>query len=127
MTNEGLDIIFRNNTNFKQGKFGHWEFEVNDRRLICVSDTNHNRMRIITPIAELSQLQSEHIMKCLDANFHTALDTKYAASNGVLWGVFMHPLKELTREQVLDAISQVYATGHTFGTSYSSSNLYFPS
>lgn len=83
-------------------------------------------MRIISPITEVTEISSEQILKCMEANFHTALDTKYAISNGVLWSVFIHPLKELSQKQVIDAISQVYSSVRTFGTTYSSSNLIFP-
>ena len=83
-------------------------------------------MRIISPITETSKITAEQIFKCMEANFHTALDIKYAISNDILWSAFIHPLKELSQKQVIDAISQVYSSVKTFGTSYSSSNLIFP-
>ena len=83
-------------------------------------------MRFMAPIIETDKLTPNEINKCLEANFHTALDIKYAISDGILWSVFMHPLKELTERQVEDAIQQVYAGAQNFGSSYSSSNLYFP-
>jgi hypothetical protein len=39
--------------------------------------------------------------------------------------VFTHPLKELSREQLLNAIDQVIALSKTFGTTYSSTDLEF--
>jgi len=126
MTNEKLDVIIKNICRIIKGGYGNWEFEMNGTHFICLTDENHNRMRIISPIIEISKIRSEQLMKCMEANFHTALDTKYAISNGILWSVFIHPLKELSQKQVIDAISQVYSTVKTFGTSYSSSNLIFP-
>ena len=126
MTNEELDAIIKNLSKVKRGVYGNWEFEIDRIRFICLTDTNFNRMRIISPIAELSTINSDQILKCMEANFHTALDTKYAISNGVVWSVFIHPLKELTQNQVIDCISQVYSSVKTFGSSYSSSNLIFP-
>ncbi len=126
MTNEALDVIFKNLSTLIQENLGNWEFEIDKTRFICLSDTHHNRMRIISPIIESSNLNSAQLLKCMEANFHTALDTKYAISNGILWSVFIHPLGELTEKQVIDAISQVYSSVRTFGTSYSSSNLIFP-
>ncbi len=55
------------------------------------------------------------------------LDAKYAISDEILWAVFIHPLKELSDKQISSAIKQVYSSAITFGTSYSSGNLVFPS
>ena len=60
------------------------------------------------------------------ANFHSALDLKYAISDDVLWSTFIHPLRELTVAQVKDAVSQVYYANRTFGTTYTSTDLVFP-
>lgn len=83
-------------------------------------------MRIISPIAKKEQLTEELITNSLIANFHTALDVKYAISDDVLWSVFTHPLKELSTHQVKDAIIQVYNANITFGTIFSSTSLTFP-
>ena len=126
MTNKELDVIIANISKIIRGRHGNWEFEIDTTQFICLTDEYHNRMRIISPITEVTEISSEQILKCMEANFHTALDTKYAISNGVLWSVFIHPLKELSQKQVIDAISQVYSSVRTFGTTYSSSNLIFP-
>jgi len=102
------------------------QFMYKERPLICVYDENANRMRIISPIVETKNLEEEQLLNMLVANFHSALDVKYALSDEVIWSVFIHPLKELADHQVLDAISQVYAASITFGTSYSSTSLVFP-
>ena len=44
----------------------------------------------------------------------------------MMWCVFIHPLKALSEEQVIDAMSQVYYGAMTFGTTYSSTDLVFP-
>ena len=126
MTNEELDLILKNLSRVTRGTHGNWEFEIDRNRFICLSDKHHNRMRIISSIVEASKIDLAQMVRCMEANFHSALDTKYAISNGILWAVFIHPLKELTEAQVIDAISQVYSTVKTFGTTYSSSNLIFP-
>jgi hypothetical protein len=126
MNNIQLDVIFNELIEDIKGNNGHWQFIVGDTQIICLTDELHNRMRIMTPIIGTDKLTPAQTTKCLEANFHTALDIKYAISDGVVWAVFMHPLKELTKQQVEDAIQQVYAGAQNFGTSYSSSNLYFP-
>jgi len=102
------------------------QFMYMERPLICVYDENANRMRIISPIVETKDLEEEQLLNMLVANFHSALDVKYALSDEVIWSVFIHPLKELADHQVLDAIRQVHAASVTFGTSYSSTGLVFP-
>ena len=94
--------------------------------LICVYDENANRMRIISPIIEKEKLGEEELLNALVANFHTALDVKYALSDEIIWSVFIHPLKELSENQILDAIEQVHTANVTFGTTYSSTALVFP-
>jgi len=126
MDNAQLKTIIQSLADEVQGQDGQWQFKINDRVLICVTDINHNRMRVITPIVEVQKLSADEILNALTANFHTALDVKYAISDDVLWSVFIHPLKELSRDQARDAIEQVYSAAETFGTSYSSTDLVFP-
>ncbi|NAS12108.1 hypothetical protein GTQ38_08860 [Flavobacteriaceae bacterium R33] len=102
------------------------QFLYKERMLICIYDENANRMRIISPIVEREQLEEDQLLNALVANFHSALDVKYALSDEIIWSVFTHPLRELSDHQVLDAIEQVYLAAFTFGTSYSSTNLVFP-
>ena len=102
------------------------QFMYKERPLICIYDENANRMRIITPIIETKDLEEEQLLNMLVANFHSALDVKYALSDEIIWSVFIHPLKELSEHQVLDAIDQVYAASATFGATYSSTDLVFP-
>jgi len=102
------------------------QFLLGERTLYCIHDQNANRMRIITPIVEREKLEEKELLNALVANFHSALDVKYALSDEIIWSVFTHPLKELSDAQVVDAIRQVYAASITFGSTYSSTNLVFP-
>ena len=51
-------------------------------------------MRIISPIAESKSLTEDTIKSALIANFHTALDVKYAVSDGVLLVSFYSSIKK---------------------------------
>lgn len=102
------------------------QFVYKQRPLICVYDETANRMRIISPIIKREEIGEEELLNTLVANFHSALDVKYALSDEIIWSVFIHPLKELQEHQVLDAIKQVHTANITFGTTYSSTNLVFP-
>ncbi len=126
MNNEGLEKVFREFVDTLSGQAGAWEMVVNDQYIICITDESHNRMRIISPIVEVNRMTEEELLNCMKANFHTALDVKYAISDGVLWSTFIHPLKELSEDQVADALAQVYNAAVTFGSSYSSTDLFFP-
>nr|WP_299383491.1 hypothetical protein [Allomuricauda sp.] len=103
-----------------------YQFLFNESMLICVYDENANRMRIISPIVKREEIGEEELLNALVANFHSALDVKYALSDEIIWSVYTHPLKELSEHQVVDAIQQVYAAAITFGSSYSSTNMVFP-
>lgn len=124
--NEVLGNVILKMADSVEGGPGNWRFFIQDRLLICITDENHNRMRIMSPVTDVSALSGEEILNSLLANFHTALDVKYAISDEVLWSVFIHPLKELSEAQIEDAISQVFFAAETFGSTYSSTNLVFP-
>lgn len=101
-------------------------FAFKGRLLMCIFDENANRMRIISPIVEREKIGEKELLNALVANFHSALDVKYALSDEIIWSVFVHPLQELSEHQVRDAINQVYSAAATFGTTYSSTDLVFP-
>lgn len=126
MNNEKMGTILESVSDSIQGQNGQWQFKVKDILLMCITDTKHNRMRIISPITEAKRLDDKLKSAALVADFHTALDVKYAIADDVLWSVYIHPLKELTEAQVRDAVSQVYAANITFGTTFSSTDLVFP-
>lgn len=102
------------------------QFLLKETVLICIYDENANRMRIISPIVKREEIGEEELLNAFVANFHSALDVKYALSDEIVWSVFTHPLMELSEHQVVDAINQVYSAAVTFGSSYSSTNIVFP-
>jgi hypothetical protein len=126
MTNDKLQDIYSSVTDSIEGRLGAWQLQVNDVTLISLTDTKHNRMRIISPISEINLVSDDLLKAALVANFHTALDVKYAITDGILWSVFTHPLKELSEDQVRDALSQVYYANINFGSSFASTSLTFP-
>lgn len=126
MNNETLETIYTSVSDSIQGNNGTWQFFIKNVQLVSITDTNHNRMRIMSPITDSNNLNDELIKATLVANFHSALDVKYAVSNGVLWSVYTHPLKELSKNQVKDAVSQVYYANINFGSTFASTSLVFP-
>ncbi|MBC2843890.1 hypothetical protein H7F21_02205 [Winogradskyella flava] len=126
MTNEKLQEIYTSVSDSIQGETGTWQFHVKDVTMVSITDISHNRMRIISPIVEVTSLKEGLLKAVLMANFHTALDVKYAIADGILWSIFVHPLKELSEDQVRDALSQVYYANVNFGSTYASTSLVFP-
>lgn len=107
-----------------QGNIVHFTYR--DVPLICISDPGADRMRIFSPIVGEDQLTDEQRQAVLAANFTTALDARYAISNGTLFGLFLHPLSSLDEDFIRLAVYQVANLKLTFGTEYSGGTLYFP-
>jgi hypothetical protein len=126
MTNEKLETIYTTVSDSIQGNLGAWQFYIQEIPMMSITDANHNRMRIISPITDSNSVNDELLKAALVANFHTALDVKYAVSDGVLWSVFIHPLKELSEDQVKEAVSQVYYANINFGSTFASTSISFP-
>lgn len=126
MDNQQLEKIIFVMSDTMRGQNGQWEFVVNEVPMLCFTDQTHNRMRIISPIKEAKDVSYEEREKSLEANFHSALDVRYALAEGYMWSAFIHPLRELNKDQVIDAIKQVYAAAVTYGTIYTSTDLNFP-
>ena len=101
------------------------EFKYRDVAMACLFDRAQNRMRIVAPITAVSELSPKEMGIILEANFHTALDGRYATSNGVLYAAYIHPLSMLQRKDVHSALRQVASLVSTFGTSYTSGELIF--
>ena len=126
MSGERLKDLITEVADTLQNTGNAFQFMYKEKLLLCIYDENANRMRIISPIIEREKIEEEQLLNALVANFHSALDVKYALSDEIIWSVFTHPLRELTEAQVKDAISQVYWAAVTFGTTYSSTNMVFP-
>ena len=126
MDNAGLDKIIRSLADTVQGGNGNWQFVVEGLPIFCLTDEVHNRMRFVTPLLHIDEVTEGQLEACMEANFHSALDARYADSEDILWVAYIHPLRELQPAQAVDAIVQVYNAALTFGTSYSSTDLAFP-
>lgn len=126
MNNERLDSLLNEVADTIQRQGNVWEFIVEDIAMICITDESNNRMRIMSPIKEVKELTDEELISSLEANFHTSLDVRYAIAEKLIWSAFIHPLRELSDQQVFDAVIQVYSATQTFGTIYTSTYLTFP-
>ncbi|MDJ0643946.1 MAG: hypothetical protein QNJ15_14125 [Erythrobacter sp.] len=101
----------------------NWQFTIDERMMLAVTDTNAGRMRVITPIAPVDALPEEALMRLMQANFDTALDARYAVGQGLVWGAFIHPLDSLTTRDFASGVLQTHTLAETFGTTFSSGAL----
>jgi len=101
-------------------------FQFQKVSLYCIWDVNADRMRIIAPIANTSDLTKQHFELALKANYHTVLDSRYAIGDGIMYSAFIHPLSSINKTELVSAIEQVSNAALTFGTSFSSGELSFP-
>lgn len=125
MTPDELEQVLRDAADDIEGEDGRWQLRLGEVALACMIDVRYDRMRLIAPIAELSEVDDELRDACLEANFHTALDARYATSDGVLYAAFIHPLSSLDVEQAESALQQVTNLVETYGTTFSSGALVF--
>ena len=98
---------------------------IEDIPVIIVHDAAMNRMRAMTAIRSASSLGPDELMRMMQANFDSALDARYAVAQGRLWSVFIHPLAELEKDQVLEGLGQVVNLALTYGSTYTSGALTF--
>ena len=126
MTPDRLHSVIQKNADEVKRNANQWQFTIDDQVLICIADANADRMRIIAPVAKVDQISETQMKNALVANFHTALDVKYAISDNLIWSVYLHPLQALSEDQLDSAISQTYRAAITFGDTYQSTDMVFP-
>lgn len=123
--NKSIDTYLRAITDAVQGGNGQWAIVMDEVPVMVVTDERADRMRIITPVADATKLKTVDLQKMMAANFHSALDARYAVAQGKVWAAYIHPLSPLTQSQFNSALKQVVALKKTYGTTYSSLGIVF--
>ncbi|MEM1368350.1 MAG: hypothetical protein AAGG02_10095 [Cyanobacteria bacterium P01_H01_bin.15] len=120
-----LDRILREEVPAVARQGNQWQLVYQNRPILVFADPESNRMRMLSPI-EAEDLVADQIVKMMVANFHTALDARYAfARDGSVVSLYLHPLNSLQTQDLLSALAQVAELANTFGTTYSSSDMSF--
>lgn len=96
-----------------------FQITIADIPVLVITDPQADRMRAMVPIRSAAGLEPEELMRLMQANFDSALDARYAVAQGRLWGVFIHPLSPLKREQLISGLVQTVNVARTYGQSYS--------
>jgi len=125
MTQDEMENIIINNVELIDHNKGYVVFKYKKVKMALISDVKHDRMRIIAPITEYSEVTAEQKDLLMESNFHSALDARYAVSNGLLYSAYIHPMSPLSQKELEDAINQVSTLALTFGSTYSSGVLSF--
>lgn len=95
------------------------ELTIQDVPVLIVTDARADRMRAMVPIRAADGLDAKELLRLMQANFDSALDARYAVAQGRLWGVYIHPLSALEREQFLSGLAQTVNVARTYGQTYS--------
>ena len=95
------------------------QFIIDDIPLVVIADPVADRMRAMVPIRAAEGLTAQELMRLMQANFDSALDARYAVAQGRLWGVYIHPLSPLEKDQLLSAFIQTINVARTYGQTYS--------
>ena len=121
MTVEGmLRVISEIDPNLRPVSESKYNFAWQGVPLILAFAANYDRMRILARIKSIEELRPGELERAMEANFLSALDTRYAFHDGGIWSVFLHPISSLTPDLLNSAAEQVALAQGTFGVEYSS-------
>ncbi len=124
MTIKQMDAIIKLlDKKAKSLRVGVWQFTIEKNTVIIVTDEKANRMRIMVPIRPAEGLTLEELQRISQANFDTALDSRYAIAQKLLWSVYIHPLSELYPRQFIKGIGQSVNLALSYGKTYNSGLL----
>ncbi|MEP5728338.1 MAG: hypothetical protein ABJL67_03075 [Sulfitobacter sp.] len=101
------------------------EFTLNDIPVVLIADASADRMRAMVPIASAEGLSKDDLARMMQANFDATLDARYAVANGRLWGVYIHPLSPLEKDQFLSGLVQTITVAQTYGSAYTGGGAIF--
>ncbi len=95
------------------------QFTIQDIPVVLIADPRADRMRAMVPIRSAEGLEPDELMRLMQANFDSALDARYAVAQGRLWGVYIHPLSPLERDQLISGLAQTVNVALSYGQTYS--------
>lgn len=102
-----------------------FQMTIEDVPILIVTDARADRMRAMVPIRSISEMTNEEVMRVMQANFDTALDARYAVAQGRLWGVYIHPLSPLEKDQFISGLGQAVNLAKTYGSLYTGGAMSF--
>ncbi|CAK9039341.1 S-adenosylmethionine synthase (AdoMet synthase) (MAT) (Methionine adenosyltransferase) [Durusdinium trenchii] len=100
-------------------------FTISGVSVTFIYDINADRMRLVSPVASVGDIEPEIFLRMMQANFDSALDARYGVAQDIVWSTFIHPLSSLTSEEFGAGVAQTVNLVRTFGDAYSSGVLAF--
>ena len=125
MNNERMHDLLQRIDPDLEGELGYWAITFENFKAYVITDENMNRMRVIVPIVNVEDIDEEEYLRMLQANFDSAVDTRYCIADGIVWSAFIHPLSILSDEEFISGLAQAFTSAATFGSTYSSGILIF--
>ncbi len=110
-----------------EGQPGFWRGSRAEVPVFVFSDDNLDRMRIMSPIGVIEELDADLLHVLLQANYDRALDARYAMRGNELWSVVVHPLATLATDDLPNLFDQVVALVKNTGSTFASTELVFRS
>lgn len=108
-----------------EGQPGFWRGTRHEVPVFVFSDDEHDRMRLMSPIGLVEELDADLLHVLLQANYDRALDARYAMRGNELWSVVVHPLATLATDDLPSLFDQVVTLAKNTGTSFASTELVF--
>jgi len=102
-----------------------FQMTIEDVPILIVTDARADRMRAMVPIRSVADMTDEEVLRVMQANFDTALDARYAVAQGRLWGVYIHPLSPLEKDQFISGLGQAVNLAKTYGSLYTGGAMSF--
>jgi hypothetical protein len=124
MTQARMEILFADQVEAIMGPPGAIQTRIDGINVYLISDSENDRMRLVTPISMVETVDPRVNEILLRANFYGTLDARYAISDGVIYGTFLHPISSLSPELLSSALAQVLSLTKTFGSSFSGGELH---
>ncbi len=127
MTTQAMAKLLDSYLTDLEGQPGFWRGARNEVPVFVFSDDEHDRMRIMSPIGVIEELDADLLHVLLQANYDRALDARYAMRGNELWAVVVHPLATLATDDLPSLFDQVVMLAKNTGTTFASTELVFRS
>lgn len=125
MTVDNLTTIVRTIDENAQVRGPLMRLSIEDVEVTVITDAKNNRMRAFVTIQSLDGVNQQLLYRMMQANFDSALDARYAIAQEHILSVFIHPLKELQKDQFIEGLGQVVNLVKTYGTAFTSGAMTF--
>lgn len=131
MNNAAIDAFFKESglsesiETYVRPPNAMWMFQAGRFPCLIQTQESANRMRIVAFIADASRLDREELVRLMEANYHSALDARYALTDDKLVSVFLHPFAELSHTQFVLGLYQTISCAETCGSTYTGGTMVF--